>query len=160
MDKTGAWMCSTCYAKRHYASKKKFKTRDEQYNYLGIKFSGKGNPFFGKHHTVQTKEKISLKKTGVPLPETARLKMVGRSISQQTRAKLSAAIRGRPSPMKGKHHSVESKARIGYANFGRTHTEETKTKLSEQRKGEKSPMYGKHLTEETKRKISESLLGV
>jgi hypothetical protein len=61
--------------------------------------------------------------------------MMGKAISQQIRTKLSAALKGRPSPMKGKHHSVESKIRIAYMNFGRTHMDETKRKLSELRKG-------------------------
>jgi hypothetical protein len=158
-DKTGAWLCSTCYARWYYAPKKKFKTSEEQYKYLSIKFSGSSNPFFGKRHTDETKRKISIKKTGMRLPESTRLKMIGRTIPQQTRTKLSAALKGRPSPMKGRHHGVESKTRISYMNFGRTHTEDTKRKLSQQKKGEKNPMYDKHLTEETKKKISESLLG-
>lgn len=153
MDKADAWLCSTCYASRHYAPKKKFKTKDELYNYLSTKFSGDGNPFFGKHHTAETKTRISIKKTGVPLPQAVRLKMIGRSISQETRRKLSAALKGRRSPMKGKHHSDESKTRIAYMNFGRTHTDDTKKKLSELMKGEKNPMFGKHVAEETKKKI-------
>ena len=95
----------------------------EQYKYLSIKFSGNSNPFFGKRHTDETKRKISIKKTGVPLPESTRLKMIGRTISQQTRTKLCAAPKGRPSPMEGKHHSVESKTRIAYMNFGRKNCE-------------------------------------
>jgi hypothetical protein len=158
-DETGTWLCSTCYARRHYAPKKKFKTREEQYEYLSIKFSGGSNPFFGKRHTDETKRKISIKKTGVPLPDSTRLKMIGRTISQQTCRKLSAALKGRPSPMKGKHHSVESKTRIAYMNVGKTHSDETKKKLSALMKGEKNHMYGKHVAEETKKKISESLLG-
>jgi hypothetical protein len=154
-----AWLCATCYARRSYAPKKKFQTKKDQYDYFRKLFSGKGNPFFGKQHTADTKSKISLKKKGVPLPEHARLKMIGRSVSPEARVKISESLKGRPSPMKGKHHSVESKTRIGYSNFGRTHTEATKSKLSEQMKGEKNPMYGRHPNEETKRKISESLLG-
>jgi plasmid stability protein len=79
--------------------------------------------------------------------------MIGRSISQETRRKLSAALKGRRSPMKGKRHSDESKTRIAYMNFGRTHTDDTKKKLSELMKGEKNPMFGKHVAEETKKKI-------
>jgi len=154
-----AWLCATCYARRSYAPRKKFQTKKDQYEYLRKLFSGKGNPFFGKQHTAHTKSKISLRKKGVPLPEHARLKMIGRSISPEARVKISESLKGRPSPMKGKHQSVQSKTRIGYANFGRTHTKETKTRLSERMKGEKKRMFGKHLTEETKRKISESLSG-
>ena len=64
--------------------------------------SGSGNPFFGRHHTDETKNKISITKTGVPLPDQVRIKMIGRSLSPKAKAKLSAALKGRASPMKGK----------------------------------------------------------
>jgi NUMOD3 motif len=95
--------------------------------------SGSGNPFFGKLHTEETKNKISVTKTGVQLSDKARTKMIGRTLSPEARAKLSAAFKGRVSPMKGKHHSIESKVKLSIANTGRSHTEETKKKLSEAR---------------------------
>ena len=33
-DKSGAWLCSTCYVRGHYAPKKKFKKKEEQYGIL------------------------------------------------------------------------------------------------------------------------------
>ena len=49
---------------------------------------------------------------------------------------------GKPSGMKDKHHS-----------------EETRKKMSESMKGENHPMFGKHLSEETRQKMSEAHKG-
>lgn len=72
--------------------------------------------------------------------------------SEETRKKLSAALKGRavwnkglklpPSQMKGKHH-----------------TEETKAKISKAKKGMVSNFKGKHFSLEARRKLSESHKG-
>ena len=73
--------------------------------------------------------------------------------------------KGENNSMYGKHHSEETKRKIGESRIGKTfgpHSEETKRKMSESGKGkhntvgEKNPMYGKHHSEETKRKMSEA----
>jgi len=92
-------------------------------------------------------------------------------------------LKGRQSPMYGKHHSVSARAKLSNARKGKLRsedakqktrawwtperrqvqsdrkkgkrpTEEHRRKLSEARNGERNPMYGKHHSEETKRKIS------
>lgn len=102
------------------------------------KFVGEKHPMFGKHHSDVSKKLISEHhkgqipwnkgKTGVYSPEMLE--------------KMSKALKGRISPMKGKHHS-----------------EETKKKLSEKLKGRISPNKGKKMSEELRKKISESLKG-
>ncbi len=77
--------------------------------------------WLGKHHTEETKKKISRTKTGIKL-------------SKEHREKISAALKGRPSPNKGKKLSEEWKEKI--------------------RLNSKKPNLGKKLSEETKRKIS------
>ena len=91
-------------------------------------------------------------------------------------------MKGEKHPLYGKHHSAETRAKIGKAAserigdknafFGKTHTEESKAKMSEARKaattettkklisksaknriGNKNPMFGKKHSEETKAKI-------
>ena len=84
----GTWLCAKCYASHKY--KRKFATREQAYEYMSKRMSGRGNPFFGKRHTDETKNKISAKKKGVPLSEQTRMNMVGRTLSLEARAKLSA----------------------------------------------------------------------
>jgi len=91
-----------------------------------IRMSGKNHPMFGKHHTKETREKISKSNTG-------------KIISEETREKISKSNKGENCYWFGKHH-----------------TEETNMKISKSRKelglkGEKSSFYGKHHTEKNKR---------
>lgn len=70
---------------------------------------------------------------------------------------------------KGKHHSRETRRKIGDAargekhyNFGKHLSEETRRKLSNAqkgKKGEKAYWYGKHLSKEARRKMSKSHKG-
>lgn len=68
----------------------------------------------------------------------------GRIASAETRAKISAAgkgrvfsaehrarLKGKPSPMLGKHHSVETKTKLSLAGKGRVVSQETRQRISE-----------------------------
>lgn len=66
---------------------------------------------------------------------------------------------GKPSAMRGKRHSEESRKKMSEALKGRKLSDEHKRKLSEAWLGENNPNYGKHLSKETRRKISEKLKG-
>lgn len=98
----------------------------------------------------------------------------GKVISKELRERLSKSLKGKSSwiryapkeklPMYGKHHTEETKKKIGNANRGRViskegrermrlaklgktgfkRSEETKRKLREQKLGSKNPMFGKH----------------
>lgn len=104
----------------------------------------------------------------------------GHSPSAETRAKISAANKGRPAPNKGKPCSEDTRRKISEANKGKpaynkgkpspnkgkpSHRKgkklpkETCDKMSAARMGAKNPNYGKHRkhTEDTKAKIGESL---
>ena len=63
---------------------------------------GDKNPFFGKKHSDKTKELLSKKFS----------QRVGWHHSKETREKIGAAHRGRPSPHKGKKLSPEVRARM------------------------------------------------
>ncbi len=87
---------------------------------------------------------------------------------------ISEINKGEKHPMFGKHHSEETKKKIGIGNKGKIvsdetkrklseinkgkkHSEETKKKMSESSKGEKHSMFGKHHSEETKKKMSKAI---
>jgi DNA mismatch endonuclease (patch repair protein) len=43
------WLCGRCYAELLFEPKRKFKTREERYQYISKLFSGSGNPMYGNH---------------------------------------------------------------------------------------------------------------
>jgi group I intron endonuclease len=80
--------------------------------------TGESNPFFGKTHTEESKQKISDSKTG-----NSPAWNKGIPFSDESRQKMSEAKKGKP---------------------GNPHTEESKKLLSESHKGANNPMFGKY----------------
>ena len=72
--------------------------------------------------------------------------------SEEYRRKLSEARKGEKNPNYGKHHSEETRRKIGESKKGKHHSEEAKQKMSESRKGKKHSPH----SEETRRKMSEA----
>lgn len=126
--------------------------------------------------TKEISKKISIALTGRKQPKEVIEKR------RQSIIKI-RAIKG--SPMKGRHHSEETKKKLSEANKGRIvseeerkamsernpwkgregwmkgveFTDEHKKKISESHMGENNPMWGKHHSEETKIKLSKSNKG-
>lgn len=80
----------------------------------------------------------------------------GKTLSDETKKKISEARKGKP-------RSDETKMKISASNKGRpgtmkgrTHSEKTKLKMSETKKGNNNSFYGHAHSEETKRKMSEA----
>ena len=67
--------------------------------------SGEKNGFYGKHHSEESRTRMSLAKKGKPR----------KPHSQETREKISASNKGKHSHGKGKHLSEEHKAKISVA---------------------------------------------
>ena len=62
----------------------------------------------------------------------------GKIASEETKQKLSEAQRGDKSHWYGKTHTEESRQKMSRAQLGKTHTEESKQKMSEAQLGEKN----------------------
>ena len=78
----------------------------------------------------------------MPIAEHKRLHTKGKTFSEETKKKISAAKKGKPawnkgkpSPNKGKKLSEEHKKKLSAALKGKPFSEETKRKMSEARKG-------------------------
>lgn len=102
-------------------------------------YSGENHPMCGKHHTEESKKKMS----------EARTKFYQDHPD---------AMLGENNPMYGRHHTEEHKKKIS-EKMKDYWTDEKRLEYSNKFSGENSPMYGKHLSDEAKRKLSESHKG-
>jgi len=80
---------------------------------------GENNPMYRKHHTEESKRKMSKSKTGIKLPP----------FSEEHRRKLSEANMGNKYPP----ITGVTRKKLSKANQGRKHTNEAKMKISETR---------------------------
>ena len=69
---------------------------EERKKKISESMRGNKNPFYGKHHSDETKEKL-------------RIQRKGKRLTEEYKKKISEAITGEKNPFKGKHHSEESK---------------------------------------------------
>jgi len=127
---------------------------DEKRLELSIRYTGEGNPFYGKHHSEETLEKLSGENNGMygkHHTEESRKKMsdsrMGHIVTEETRAKISASNTGH-------EVSAETRKKISIANTGKQHSEELKLYFSEKYTGEGNPFYGRHHTDETRTRLS------
>lgn len=125
-------------------------------------------PIKGWHHSEESKTKMSITRTGKPHPHRGhkmslenKTKLLAvhtgshhkpDAISKMSRTKKSKGLRGKNSPLYGRHLTDECKAKISIARMGQTPSDETRAKLSAIRKG-------KPRSEDTKQKISNALKG-
>lgn len=110
---------------------------------------GENHPMYGKHHTEETKEKISQANTGRIQSEETRKKIsdavsgdknpfYGKKHSEEAKRKMSEACKGKPAWNKGIPISDEQKIKLSIAHTGKRLSEETRAKMSESRKGIKN----------------------
>ena len=132
--------------------------------------------------TKEHKRKIALAHKGKKLTEDHKEKcrIAGKKrwetniIKDETREKISAALKGKKKPPRseehnrkialsitGKKHSEETIKKMSIAHTGVKHTEESKKHMSKIKQGKNNPMYGKTpwnkgipMSEEAKRKLS------
>lgn len=105
------------------------------------------NPFYGKHHSIKTKNKLS-KKAKERFKDITKHPTYGKKLTQSTKNKISknhADVSGKNNPMYGTLGGM----------YGKKHSEETKNKLSKRMIGNKNPAK----RQEIKDKISKTLKG-
>ena len=83
----------------------------------------------------------------------------GMNVSDETKAKLSAALKGKPGPNKGKTFSDETRAKLSASHMGQEASDETRAKLSAALKGRVSPNKGNKFSDEVKAKLSALRMG-
>jgi hypothetical protein len=85
-----------------------------------------------------------------------RLANLGKHLSEEHRRKIGQGLLGRPSPMKGKKHSLETRRKMSKAQKGITknkgfhHSIETRRNMSLTRKGEKNNFWKGGITPKNK----------
>ena len=131
----------------HFANKSRQKTTG--FYYAEKKF-GEENPFYGKSHTNETKDKIS---------------QVGKENKGWVEKRRT--YQGENNPFYGKTHSKETRENLrekaleqfstqGHPFQGKKHSEESKAKFRENNTGSKNPNFGKKHSEETLMKMKEA----
>ena len=117
---------------------------------------GENNPFYGKHHTEESINKIR--------------EAQEQYWTEEKRLEQSNKLSGENSPWYGRHHTDETKEKISNAKKGvpmsaehkanwvkSIQSEETREKLRNSHLGDKNPMYGKHPSEETRKKLGTAI---
>ena len=135
-----------CYSKEETDKAEKFwitEYRNRGKAEYNIADGGQGGGFKGRHHSEETKIKISEKCKEAFKSEIVKQKLSkinkGKCFSDEHKKKISESLKGKN---KGKHR-----------------TDEQKRRMSEAQKGENNPFYGRQHSAETKKKISESNKG-
>jgi len=110
-------------------------------------------PMAGSSLGVQHTEETRRKQIG------ERNHFYGKHHSAETRAKMSTALTGKRHPNYGKHPNTETRRKMSNAHKREHLSVETRAKLRAAKSGKRHPNYGKRLSEETKQKISNALRG-
>jgi hypothetical protein len=109
---------------------------------------GEHSVSYGRRHTPESCQKMSLANKGKPKSKEHVEKIKSRPVSQETRQKISEI-------KKGTTQSKETREKISQATKGIPKTEEHKKKISEASMGNQRWLGRKH-SEETRRKMSEA----
>ena len=113
------------YRKKISVRHKGKKLSDDHKQKISNSLRGEKNPFYGKHHTEKTKNKIGKANSGIYEER------FGKEKAALIRTKMSESKRGEKNSFYGKHH-----------------TKKAKSKMGRDVSGENNPMYGKgHLLE-------------
>jgi hypothetical protein len=134
---------------------------DERKESISNRLKGEKNHFFGKKHSLENIEKLK-KLAQNRSPEVNKkiaLANSKKTISEETKIRISNSTKGEKNHFYGKNHTKEAKEKISEKATGRIVSDEVKQKISKKLSGENHPCFGKKLSNETRLKISEKALG-
>jgi hypothetical protein len=150
------------------------RNREKNIELFNVADGGDINPMFGKTHTKEAREKISLAQKGRERTQEEKehmSKVMSNKYnggggfydwSQEQRNKMSFTQKNNKHA-KGYKHTDETKKLLSDLHKGNTyclgykHTDETKNKMSKNNSGQKNPMYNKPLSKEILVKRSEKV---
>jgi len=147
------------------------KCRESNYFLYNISDGGDINPMFGRHHTKESKEKISIIQKGRKRSSEEKEKQKERLKELWNDEQWANIVREKFLNRKkrfGFNHSKETKKKISESNKNREikyyprkntffHSDETKKLMSVLNSGKNNPMFGKKLPKETLLKRSEKI---
>lgn len=110
----------------------------------------------GQKRSEETKRKMRGKRISISGENNPNY---GKPLSEETRRKLSIAMKGRKLSEETKERMSESRRGGNNGFYGKQHTDENKRKRSIAMSGTKHPFYGKSRSEETKEKMREANRG-
>ena len=110
------------------------------------RYNGINHPMYHKHHTEETKIKLS---------ESHK----GKHHSETTRTKIKESTKGKPKSEEHRKKISEAKTGEKHPMYGKTFSDEHKRKISEALKGENHPNFGKHWSDEVRQKMSDGHKG-
>lgn len=128
--------------------------RQRGLNLVNISGGGEGGgSMTGKHHSEESKKKMSDAKKGRPMPKGCTERSLelrtGKPLAEETKRKISKSHTGLS-------HTEETRKKLSTINTGKIASEETRKKISLAVKGRPSFWRGKHLSEKTKEKMREA----
>ena len=143
--------CNECHNLSQMKGNVLTKTSKQIFLCRSCRNKGERNGYYGKHHTEETKQKISESLKG------EKNSFYGKHHTEETKQKISENNKGR---LKGENNPMYAINVYEYIKQrdGEDAVIKLKQKISESVKGEKNGFYGKHHTEETKQKLKEYAL--
>lgn len=94
------------------------KWTEEQRMAKSLSTRGENNPFYNKTHSVKTREKMSIDRTGIPKSDKFRENMLGRTQTEESNKKRSISLLGKTKGIKKGPQSEEHRAKNSAANKG------------------------------------------
>lgn|SRR3989344_2768190 len=106
--------------------------------------NGKGNPFYGRKHTIETKQKMLCRK--ITWGDKISKAKKGVKYSEERKKEISKRMKGKGNPFFGRKHTIKTKEKISLANKGKLLGDLNPSKRQEVIRKIKEKMIGRKIT--------------